>query len=158
MFKKQINFQQVYSSRDFSDFNLQNYITILEDLTHYNFPFTRIKQVEKELEEAAGDDEEEKKTEEIVEEENEDDQEEEEKKTEEITEDKAVSDAASDAASATTAATEESKTAAAQQKIQTKANEMVEKLKQPGKSINLEDIEEGDLGESHVQEGERQVL
>jgi len=32
MFKKQINFQQVYSSRDFSDFNLQNYITKLEDL------------------------------------------------------------------------------------------------------------------------------
>ena len=47
---------------------MQYYITMLEDLTQYNFPFTRIKQVERELENAAGE-EEEKKTEEIKEEE-----------------------------------------------------------------------------------------
>ena len=55
---------------------MQNYITKLEDLVEYNFPFTRIKQVEKELEVMAdGEAEEEKKTEEIK------DGEEEEKKT-----------------------------------------------------------------------------
>lgn len=75
LFKKQINFQQVYSSRDFADFNLQNYITKLEDLQEYTFPFTRIKNVEKQLD-AMGEDEEEKKEEE---------KKEEEKKTEEIT-------------------------------------------------------------------------
>ena len=51
---------------------MQYYITMLEDKAEYNFPFTRIKQVEKQLEEMA-DGEEEKKDEE------------EEKKTEEIT-------------------------------------------------------------------------
>lgn len=39
LFKKQINFQQVYSSADFSHYNIQNYITVLEDLHEYNFPF-----------------------------------------------------------------------------------------------------------------------
>jgi len=54
-------------------FNVQNYITILEDQVEYHFPFTRIKQVEKSLNEAAdgeaAEEEEEKKTEEIKEEE-----------------------------------------------------------------------------------------
>ena len=54
---------------------MQNYITILEDQQEYTFPFTRIKQVEKNLDEMAGGDgaaaeeEEEKKTEEIKEDE-----------------------------------------------------------------------------------------
>jgi len=53
-------------------FNVQYYITKLEDLVEYTFPFTRIRQVEKQLDAAAeGNDEEEKK--------------EEEKKTEELT-------------------------------------------------------------------------
>lgn len=67
MFKKQINFQQVYSSSDFSMFNVQNYITVLEDLKEYNFPFTRIKQVEKQLDSMAGEEEKEPKTEEVKE-------------------------------------------------------------------------------------------
>ena len=108
----------VQSSSDFAMFNVQYYITKLEDGTEYNFPFTRIKQVEKQLDEMAGDDEEKK--------------EEEEKKTEEITD-------------------ENEKAAAHAQKL-------VDKLKKPGKSIDLETIEEGDLGESNAQEGERQLL
>lgn len=42
-------------------FNVQYYIQKLEDETEYNFPFTRIKQVEKNIQDMAGDDEEEKK-------------------------------------------------------------------------------------------------
>ena len=99
----------------------------------YNFPFTRIKQVEKSLDEMA-DGEEEKK-------------EEEEKKTEELTEEEAKSlDAQS---SASTAATEEEK------KYKSEGDKLVDKLSKPGKSINLEDIEEGDVGESNAQDGER---
>ena len=132
MFKKQINFQQVYvsiqlknsqnnflilicslvqSSADFAMFNVQNYITILEDLQEYNFPFTRIKQVERQLDAMAGDD---------------GAAEEEEKKTEEINDDE-----------------EEKK-----EETKTEAEKMVEKLKKPGKSIDLESIDEGDVGES----------
>ena len=44
-FKKKINYQQVYSSADFSCYNVQHYITKLEDLKKYKFPFSRIKQV-----------------------------------------------------------------------------------------------------------------
>ena len=44
-------------------FNVQYYITKLEDQTEYHFPFTRIKQVEKRLDEAAGEDEETKEEE-----------------------------------------------------------------------------------------------
>jgi len=51
------------TSSDFTEYNVQNYITILEDLTPYNFPFTRIRNVEKNLETAA--DGEESKTEEV---------------------------------------------------------------------------------------------
>ena len=36
--------------------------------------------------------------------------------------------------------------------------DMVTKLQKPGKTIDLANIEEGDLGESNAQEGERQVL
>ena len=53
MFKKQINFQSVYSAGDFCMFNIQNYITILEDLSEYHFPFSRIKKVEEELDNAS---------------------------------------------------------------------------------------------------------
>jgi hypothetical protein len=35
------------SSADFTAFNVQYYITKLEDQSEYHFPFTRIKQVEK---------------------------------------------------------------------------------------------------------------
>lgn len=45
-FKKKINYQEVYSSADFGCYNVQNYITHLEDLKEYDFPFSRIKQVE----------------------------------------------------------------------------------------------------------------
>jgi len=113
MFKKQINFQAIYSSADFALFNVQNYITILEDLQEYHFPFTRIKQVEKQHDDLAGVDEEE------------------EKKTEEIKEG------------------EETKS---------EAEAMLEKLKTPGKSIDLESIDEGDLGASQQQEGDRVLL
>ena len=47
---------------------MQYYITKLEDLAEYDFPFERIKQVEKNLESMAGEDEEEKKEEPKVEE------------------------------------------------------------------------------------------
>ena len=60
-------------------FNVQNYITKLEDLSEYNFPFERIKQVEKNLESMAGPDEEEEKKEEPKIEELKDDVEEEKK-------------------------------------------------------------------------------
>ena len=95
MFKKQINFQQVYSSADFSLFNAQYYITKLEDMTEYHFPFTRIKQVEKQLETMA------------------DGEEEEEKKTEEV------------------------KSAAEEEKKQDTPEDIVEKLKKPAKTIDL---------------------
>ena len=52
------------SCADFSAFNVQQYITRLEDLKDYNFPFTRIKQVEQNLADMAGPDEEEEKKEE----------------------------------------------------------------------------------------------
>ena len=45
-------------------FNVQNYITKLEDLAEYNFPFERIKQVEKNIESMSAPDEEEEKKEE----------------------------------------------------------------------------------------------
>jgi len=38
------------------------------------------------------------------------------------------------------------------------AEKMVDKLKQPGKKIDLDSIEEGDLGESKQSEGDRQLL
>ena len=77
-------------------------------------------------------------------------EEKEEEKTKELTEEEAKR---LETASATTAASsEEAKS------IQAKSEEMVNKLKQPGKSINLEDIEEGDAGESNAQDGERQLL
>lgn len=150
LFKKQINFQQVYSSRDFSDYNLQNYITILEDLEPYDFPFSRVKAVEKELDAmagATGGKDEEEKIEEVKEE---DEEEKEEEKTKELTEEEVKR---LETASATTAASsEETKS------LTTQGEELVNKLKQPGKKINLEDIEEGDAGESHAQDGDRQVL
>jgi len=49
LFKKRINYQQVYFSYDFCIFNLHFYIQMLEDLTAYHFPFTRIKEIDKEL-------------------------------------------------------------------------------------------------------------
>lgn len=95
----------VQSSCDFSQFNVQYYIQKLEDLTEYNFPFTRIKQVEKELAGGAGEEEkEEPKTEEI--------KEEEEKKSD-------------------------------------PSEDIINKLKQKPKQIDLESIEEGELGESN---------
>lgn len=102
-------------------FNVQYYITKLEDLAEYTFPFTRIRQVEKQLDAAAddGEDEEEKK--------------EEEKKTEELT---------------TEQAAEETKS---------QVDSLMDKLK-PGKSIDLESIEEGELGVSNAQEGDRVLL
>ena len=106
-------------------YNVQYYIQKLEDGTEYNFPFTRIKQVEKRLDEMAGDDDEEEKKEE-------------EPKTEEVKEGEDPGD--------------ESQKAAAH------AEKLVEKLKKPGKSIDLETIEEGELGESNAQEGERSLL
>jgi len=45
-FKKKINYQQIYSSADFSCYNVQHYITKLEELKKYKFPFARIKQVQ----------------------------------------------------------------------------------------------------------------
>lgn len=89
-------------------FNVQYYITKLEDLVEYTFPFTRIRQVEKQLDAAADDGEEEKK--------------EEEKKTEELTPDQAA---------------EETKS---------QVDTLMDKMKTPGKSIDLESIEEGELG------------
>ena len=77
--------------------------------------------------------------------------EEEEKKTEEVTDEEAKS---MDAMSATTAETKEEEN----KKLVSEGEKMVNKLKKPGKTINLEDIEEGDLGESHAQAGERQLL
>ena len=45
IFKKQINHQAVYSNSDVSEFNVQRYIHILEDLEDYNFPFERLRAV-----------------------------------------------------------------------------------------------------------------
>ena len=57
------------SSSDISNFNVQYYIQKLEEESEYEFPFTRIKQVEERLNDLAGsDDEEEKKEEPKVEE------------------------------------------------------------------------------------------
>lgn len=96
------------SSADFSLFNVQYYITMLEDQVEYNFPFTRIKQVEKSLNEMADGEA----------------AQEEEKKTEEIKEDE-----------------EEEKKAAT-------GDDMLKQLQKKGKKIDLESIEEGDLGQS----------
>jgi len=49
LFGKKINFQQVYFASDFSSYNVQYYIQKLENETAYEFPFTRIKQIDKEL-------------------------------------------------------------------------------------------------------------
>ena len=46
LFKKQINFQMVYFSGDFTQFNVQFYIQKLEEETDYKFPFTRIKKID----------------------------------------------------------------------------------------------------------------
>jgi len=48
-FKQVINTQQVYSSNEFSMFNIHNYIKKLEDLEEFNYPFERLKHVEKEV-------------------------------------------------------------------------------------------------------------
>lgn len=98
---------------------MQYYIQKLEDLSEYNFPFTRIKQVEEELKNGAGEEEEK-----------------EEPKTEEIKEDE-----------------EEKK-----DNITKQAEKMVDKFKKPPKKIDLESIDEGDVGESTQAEGERHVL
>ena len=71
------------TSSDFAMFNVQSYITKLEDLVDYDFPFERIKQVEKNLNKMAGDEEtkEEPKIEEIKEEDEEEGKEEQKEKT-----------------------------------------------------------------------------
>ena len=81
---------------------------MLEDQVEYNFPFTRIKQVEKSLNEMADGEA----------------AQEEEKKTEEIKEDE-----------------EEEKKAPS-------GDDMLKELQKKGKNIDLESIEEGELGQS----------
>lgn len=48
-FFKKINYQLIYSCLDVSMYNVQYYIQKLEDMTQYDFPFTRVKQITKEL-------------------------------------------------------------------------------------------------------------
>ena len=42
-FYKKINYQTIYSNTDVSEYNVQAYITKLEEMVKYDFPFERIK-------------------------------------------------------------------------------------------------------------------
>lgn len=42
-FYKKVNYQLVYSNADISEYSLTAYLTKLEELTKYNYPFERIK-------------------------------------------------------------------------------------------------------------------
>jgi dynein assembly factor 3 len=44
-FYRQVNMQSVYSNCDISEYNVLSYITKLEDLVEYNYPFERLKHV-----------------------------------------------------------------------------------------------------------------
>jgi hypothetical protein len=71
-FKKMVNDQQVYSSCEFSMFNIHNYIKVLEDGEQFEYPFERLKTVNKEIGKEDPEDkkkEEEPKVEELTEEE-----------------------------------------------------------------------------------------
>jgi len=44
-FFQKINYQLVYSCLDVTMYNIQYYIQKLEDMTEYNFPFERVKNI-----------------------------------------------------------------------------------------------------------------
>jgi len=44
-FFKKVNYQQVYSNADISEFNVHSYISKLEDLKEYDFGFERLKHI-----------------------------------------------------------------------------------------------------------------
>jgi dynein assembly factor 3 len=44
-FFKKVNYQSVYSNADISEFSVQYYLHMLEELEEYDFPFERLKHV-----------------------------------------------------------------------------------------------------------------
>ena len=44
-FYKQVNYQQVYSNHDVTEYNVQAYIHKLEQMNEYEFPFERLKHI-----------------------------------------------------------------------------------------------------------------
>lgn len=121
--------QSVYSSMDANLYNVQNYITILEDLKKYDFPFTRKNQIKEQLtggkDDPESDDEEEKK---------------EEPQIEEVTDEKA----------------EEIKKNEEEKKQPKVEDELMEKMK--GTTIDLGAITEGDEGAADKEVEDRQLL
>ena len=71
---KEVNKQQVYSSSEFSMYNVHQYIKKIEDLEDFKYPFERLKKVENIGEEDEAKPEEENKIEEKPEAEEEDDE------------------------------------------------------------------------------------
>jgi dynein assembly factor 3 len=54
-FFKQVNFQRIYMASDISAYNVQAYIHKLEKLTKYEYPFERLKHIEKQYEKTGTD-------------------------------------------------------------------------------------------------------
>lgn len=138
-FFKKVNFQSVYSNTEISSYNVTAYITKLEEMTKYEYPFERIKHLMKQDNEAKDEEKKDndKKLDTIPEEE--------EAKIEEITDEQAEQIKREQ---------DEKKT-----KEQVKdASDLKKTMMEEGKTIDLNDLEEGTYDVKDSMLGTRQLL